>query len=155
MSECGCKKAKSAKGTNTSAVEPSVPSLEPPREFINLNGENTMSESKPTLIPPAEDVSEIDADVGTAEPTLTPGSMASEGGITAWVNDKRISALWSKNDNRNSWVYITSVGWKKLADNSDSAVVALSLVASHAKQTQTSFNYREESDGKIHEMYVW
>jgi hypothetical protein len=47
------------------------------------------------------------------------------------------------------------VGWKKLANNSDSAIVALTVLSASARQTQTQVNYRDEADGMIHEMYVW
>lgn len=113
-----------------------------------------MSEQKPTLIPPAEAASTGAA--GDAEPSLTPATMVNvEGGVTVWVSDKRVTALWGINQNRNSWVYVTGVGWKRLATNSDSAVVALTMLAAHAKQVQTNYSYREESDGLIHETYVW
>jgi hypothetical protein len=63
--------------------------------------------------------------------------------------------LWAINQNRNSWVYITGVGWKRLSDSSDSAVVALTMLSAHAKNGQTPYNYREEADAKIHEIYAW
>jgi hypothetical protein len=73
----------------------------------------------------------------------------------AWLNDKRINATWCINQNRNVYVAVTGVGWKKLANNSDSAIVALNMLGTHARQMNSSVNYREESDGMIHEMYVW
>ena len=33
--------------------------------------------------------------------------------------------------------------------------ITLTMLGANAKQSQTSVNYREESDGMIHEMYVW
>jgi hypothetical protein len=77
------------------------------------------------------------------------------GGVGAWLNNKRVGALWSIAQARNAWVFVTGVGWKKLANNSDSAIVALTQLCSHARLTQTSFNYREEAGGMIHEVYVW
>jgi len=44
---------------------------------------------------------------------------------------------------------------KKLSTASDSGVVALTLLASHAKQLGSIVNYRDEDDGMVHEMYVW
>jgi hypothetical protein len=111
-----------------------------------------MSQAKPTLIPPPS-VS-TGSEAGTSAPSVLPGGVAA-GAVGAWLNDKRVSALWAINQNRNSWVHVPGVGWKKLADNSDSAVVALTLLAAHAKQTQTAYNYREEADGMIRETYVW
>jgi len=74
---------------------------------------------------------------------------------TVWVNGKKINALWSINENRNSWVGVTGVGWVKLANNNDTAIVALTMLGADAKITQGTVNYRQESDGMIHEMYVW
>lgn len=73
----------------------------------------------------------------------------------AMQNDKRIASLWSISENRNSWVNIAGVGWKRLSTSSDSAVVALTIVATAGKQTQTRVDYREEADNLIHELYVW
>jgi hypothetical protein len=72
-----------------------------------------------------------------------------------WQNDKRATALWGTNEPRNSWVLIAGVGWKKLATTTDSAALALTVLAAHGKLTQTRVDYREESDGCIHELYVW
>jgi hypothetical protein len=98
--------------------------------------------------------------VSDAAPTMTPPQQAqggaSTGGIGAWTNNHKVTALWSINQNRNSWIYLENVGWRRLASNSDSAIVALSILAAHAKQTQTPYyNGREEADGMIHECYVW
>jgi hypothetical protein len=91
-----------------------------------------------------------------AEPALPLPAQVGAGAVTGtWQNDKRINALWGINQNRNSWVGVTGIGWRKLANNSDSAIVALTIIAANAKQMQTSVNYREEADGMIHEMYVW
>ena len=91
----------------------------------------------------------------TAPSLEPPAEAAGGGGVTAWNNNKKITALWGINQNRNSWVHVDGVGWKRLADNSDSAVVALTILGAHAKQTGATVNYRDEADGKIHEIYVW
>jgi hypothetical protein len=92
--------------------------------------------------------------MGDAAPSLRPAEGMSAG-ITAWQNNKRITGLWAINQNRNSWVYVDTVGWKKLANNSDSAIVALSMLGAHAREKSSVVNYREENDGMIREMYVW
>lgn len=88
----------------------------------------------------------------TAEP---PVLKAGDEGVTAWVNNQKVNALWCINQNRNSWISIAGVGFKKLANNSDTAVVALSILGASAKQTQGPVNFREEADGMVHELYVW
>jgi hypothetical protein len=94
-----------------------------------------------------------------AAPTAEPpsGSLEAGGavGVTVWVNNQKINALWSIAENRNSWAGVAGVGWRKLANNSDSAIVALTILAANAKQTQGIVNYRQEADNMIHEMYVW
>jgi hypothetical protein len=97
----------------------------------------------PTAMPPA----------GAGDATASTGT----GGIgaTVWVNNRKINALWAINENRNSWVGVAGVGWVKLANNSDTAIVAFTVLGANARQTQGTVNYRQESDGMIHEMYVW
>lgn len=119
-----------------------------------------MSDTKPENLP---DVAQTGSAVAseaaqpTAEPPAGAVAAADAGGIaaTVWVNGKKINALWSINENRNSWVSVAGVGWVKLANNSDSAIVALTMLGAAAKLTQGTVNYRQESDNMIHEMYVW
>jgi hypothetical protein len=94
-----------------------------------------MSDSAPALVPAAEGIA--------------------SGGITAWHNNKRITGLWGINQNRNSWVYIEGLGWRRLAASSDSAIQALTVAAAHAREKNAPVNYREEADGLIHELYVF
>src|SRR5262245_45861058 len=119
--DCSCNQGRSSAVSEQPSIEPP-----PPQES---NGVTDMSEQKPTLIPPSHATSGGSGGsggAGTAAPSLTPGALAgSSGGITVFNSDKRVSGLWSINQNRNSWVYITGIGWKRLANNSDSAVVAL------------------------------
>jgi ABC-type glycerol-3-phosphate transport system substrate-binding protein len=136
-----------------------------------------MTETKPTQLPleeaaimtetaaqpkdlSAEEIAMMtEASFASAEPSAEPPQssqgQADDGGVTAWQNSKKFTALWTINQNRNAWVYVSGIGWKKLADNSDSAKEALNLLASHAKQLARTVNYRDEADGKIHEIYVW
>lgn len=94
--------------------------------------------------------------VDESAPMLRPAAEGiTSGGVTAWQNNKRITGLWTINQNRNSWVHVDGIGWKKLANNSDSAIVALTVLGSHAREKNSPVNYREEADGMIREMYVW
>jgi hypothetical protein len=136
--------------TDTDEMEPSET---PPRAESAME---TTSE-RPTQTPPAN----VESAAGggeAAEPTERPPSEAESEeeayGATTWHNDKKITALWSIDQNRNSWVHVAGLGWKKLADNSDSAVVALTALGTHARRTGTTVNLREE-DGKITQIYVW
>ncbi len=91
---------------------------------------------------------------GQAGPTLPLASVAARG-VSLWQQNKKLSALWSINQDRNSWVGVDGIGWKKLANSNDSSVVALTLLATHAREKDAAVSYREESDGMIYEMYVW
>jgi len=135
-----------------------------------------MANSKPTQMPGQGEESEAAAmgqqsepmELGAAEmattaetssftaPLLEPPIEEEQGfGAGVWVNNKRIDALWTIAENRNSWARVTGVGFKKLANGSDSGVVALTMLAAHARQLNRPVNYREEADKMIHEMYVW
>jgi hypothetical protein len=116
----------------------------------------------PSQLPPA---ASINAEFTTVSQTIMAGASDTAPalpltavtaiGASTWQNNKKFNALWSINQNRNSWVGVEGIGWKKLANNSDSAIVALTMLASHARQKGSIVNYREEADGMIYEMYVW
>ena len=122
-----------------------------------------MADSKPSTVDLSA-TTEADAASAVARPSAEPptsggggayGGAAGAVGATVWVNNKTVNSLRSINENRNSWVGVAGVGWLRLANNSDSAVVALTALCSSARQTQTPVNYRTEADGMVHEIYVW
>ncbi|MCU0571660.1 MAG: hypothetical protein MUC41_01580 [Syntrophobacteraceae bacterium] len=123
------------------SVEGSMPTQTPPAGVVGLLTEG----------PPAPAIA---AGMGDAAPSA-PASAQAVAAVGAWQNNKKITALWSINQNRNSWAGIEGVGWKRLVNNSDSAIVALTMLASHAREKGSIVNYREESDGMIYEMYVF
>lgn len=134
----------------------STPSKMPMQESgTSGSSEMLQSQSSPTELSATEIAMMMTTGTVTAPTLEPPKALAAEKTIAAWLNDKRISALWAINENRNSWVHIGGVGWKKLANNSDSAIVALTYLASHAKQLNCRVDYREEADGMIREIYVW
>ena len=104
-----------------------------------------------------------DTSASAAAPSAVPPvpaageALTGTGGIGAsvWVPGKKINALWTINENRNSWVSVAGTGWVKLANNSDSAIVAFTMLGANAKVTQGSVSYRQEADGMVHEIYVW
>ena len=76
-------------------------------------------------------------------------------GVAAWNNGKKITALWSINQNRNSWVHIDGVGWRRLANNSTAPSWQCRSSEPTLGEKATTVNYRDEADGMIHEIYVW
>lgn len=127
------------------------PTALPPASGIKAGSQ----ESQPTDLPPALAAGGGGEGSSASVPTLDLTGGVGAGEITAWQNNKQINALWAINENRNVWVGVTGVGWKKLANNDDSAIVAFTLLSGSARITQTTVNYRDEADGMIHEMYVW
>lgn len=125
------------------------------------------AESKPQGIPAQEEAAVAVAPASTpsaaalgeapAMPSVPPPSAeeaAGEAFGAAWHNGRKITALWCINRNRSSWVGVPDVGWMRLAYNSDSAVVALTIVAAHAKLTGGNVNLKED-EGQIKEIYAF
>ena len=135
--------------TTSSTTGSGEPTALPPASGLSAGSE----ESHPTELPSA--LSAGTEGASSSVPTLDPTTGVGAGEITAWQNDKRINALWAINENRNVFVGVTGVGWKRLANNNDTAIVAFTLLSGSAKLTQTPVNYRDETDRMIHEMYVW
>ena len=144
----------------------------------------TNSELKPTLTPPDHSLSKIMISGKTtpmdnsasalisnkkatngsgsqhAAPLKTPPSVSKSGEITeasltTWSNAATINALWCINQDKNSWMGDAALGWKKLSYASESGIVALTMLCSHAKQMQSAVYYRTEDDAMVHEIYVW
>ncbi|WP_051304165.1 hypothetical protein [Calidithermus chliarophilus] len=127
--------------------------------------------AKPTLTPPMtsvieqeianaplpiEDITGQQAAAEPMAPTFEPPAARAVEGITGtWISGKKVSMLWANSANRNVWLALTDIGWRKFADNSDSAAMAFTVLAANAKATQGQVSVREEADGKIYEIYVW
>lgn len=140
--------------TTTTNPEESMPTETPPQAESAMTEEE---QDRPTESPPAStDTAQAD-EVEAAQPTEVPPSEADSQeafGASTWHSNKKITALWSIDQNRNSWIHIADVGWKQLADNSDSAVVALTTLGAQAKQTDATVNVYEDG-GKITQIYMW
>ena len=75
-----------------------------------------------------------------------------------WQNGKKITGLWVIDQNRNGWVYVSGLGWRRLAHGSDSEFLAMMTACAHAKADNRNVNFREVGVGgniEIHEIYVW
>lgn len=94
-----------------------------------------------------------------AVPTLDPPSSiseSSEDGFSAgvWHNNKKVNALFSTNQTRNSWMSVVGTGWVKLANTIDSANEALTVFATAAKVKNSPVNYLLDG-GHATQIYVW
>jgi hypothetical protein len=110
------------------------------------------------------EVLEAEADA-QGRPTLDPtiaggaGAAAQAGAVAAvtgtWRTGMTVTALWSINEVRNAWMYVSGLGWRKLYNGRDGAFRALVTLAAHARQTGRPINFREEADGMVYEIYSW
>jgi hypothetical protein len=118
------------------AGEASVPSLVV--ESTDSSSAVSGSEAVPILDPPF-------ASSGATEDSFGAG---------VWNNDKRVNALFSTNETRNSWMNVVGTGWVKLANNIDSANEALTVFATAAKAKNSPVNYLLDG-GQVTQIYVW
>lgn len=140
------------RSSQSSSVGPE-PALEPPADAAVSTAAST---SAPTDLPPDASLTSGAVSTGDTGPSAMPPESGQQAiGASTWLTDKRITALWSINQNRNSWIHVAGVGWRRLATNSDSAIVAMSMISAHARQMQSSVTLRQEADGLIHEIYAW
>jgi hypothetical protein len=103
----------------------------------SITSTTTTAASPPQLIPPEETAAAADT------------------GITAWLSNKKIVGVWSNASNKNSWINVQGTGWRRLHPASENAVVAMTILASHAKADSRTCSVRVESDDHVHEIYVW
>lgn len=117
--------------------------------------------TQPTLTAPAPDTTNGAALAEQDQPKLQPGATGAEaiaalGAVTGtWSTGALIDAMWSANEVRNAWMHVASVGWKKIFNGTDGAFMALTALASQARETGRTVNFRVEADGMVHEIYLW
>jgi len=117
-------------------TQASVPTLSV--ETINSSPAASEMESVPTLNPPFVSNGLPDAGYGAG----------------VWYSDKKINALYTTNETRNSWINVVGTGWVKLANNIDSANEAFTILATSAKDKKSPANYCLEN-GQVTQLYVW
>ncbi len=130
----------------------------PPVELVppsNSCCQNSGILDYPTVEPPAQMISATIENRPTQDPPLQ--LIEKEKAIGAgWQTNKKVLGFWSIcSDQRNTYMYVDGIGWRKFADNSDSAIMAFNIIASHAKVTGKGANFYEGDDGKVNTLYVW
>lgn len=113
--------------------------------------------SAPSLIVESANSSSIvsgNEAVPILDPPAASGAMEDSFGAGVWNNDKRVNALFSTNDARNSWMNVVGTGWVKLANTIDSANEALTVLATTAKVKNSPINYLLDG-GQVTQIYVW
>ena len=93
----------------------------------------------PSDVPPSESAEDIELAAG----------------ITAWHNNKKITAMWCNSAERNAYASVQGLGWRRISNANDSSFVTLVALLSLAEQTDANTKLRIEADGEIHEAYVF
>lgn len=104
---------------------------------------------------PSSDVKEATGVPQLAPPEEVVETAAADEGITAWLTDRKILGLWSNSANKNSWINVQGLGWRRLFTGSETAVTCMTMLAAHARAENRNVNLRLETDNMIHEIYVW
>ena len=136
-----------------------TPTLTPP-EAGTVTDLDVPGTTSPTAVSDEQIAALVAESTPLAGPMARPPSLVAEeaaaGAVTAtWRNNVKIDALWSIDENRNAWVRIAGVGWRKIYNGRDGAFLALTTLASQARQTNRPVNLREEADGMLYEIYLW
>jgi C1A family cysteine protease len=79
---------------------------------------------------------------------------AIEGGDTIWERNKRITGLWTINQNRNAWVYVQGLGWRKISPDNDNIFFDMLAQLIAAKAGNRRVDFRQENR-VIKEIYVF
>jgi hypothetical protein len=151
------KTAPNVRSTVRARLEEAKPNATPPGFEIGDGGLITTGDASPNELSSVELTLVSTGGGAAAAPALAPPSEQEMASVTAstWVNNQHVNALWCNNQNRNSWQGVAGIGWKKFANNSDTASMAFTTLAANARQSQGLVSYREEADGMVHEIYVW
>ena len=110
---------------------PGMPSAEPPAKasaHADCGCGGASVAMAPTGLPAAT--------AGGTAPSAAPGVRGRRrgGGDLAEATLPACAGLWSINEDRNCWIYIDTVGWRKLSTTSESGLVALNMLAANAYQ---------------------
>jgi C1A family cysteine protease len=72
---------------------------------------------------------------------------------TMWLNNKTIVGLWTIDQDRNAWVYVSDIGWRRIAFDNDNIFFDLLAQLSTAKAGHRPVNLFEDQ-GIITQVYV-
>ena len=91
----------------------------------------------PTMAPPQATTTDLPAAVGTP------------------ITGQTVVATYAEQSNRNAWAYLSTAGWKKLSDLTDTGSTTMTLLAAHARATGSAPYVDENPAGTIGTLYVW
>ena len=73
--------------------------------------------------------------------------------LRLWRNNLQVRGLWTNSADRNAWVYLTGVGWRKIAASSDATMLTMLSQLVSAKAAARPVNAFEDA-GVIKQVYV-
>lgn len=93
------------------------------------------------------------ARIGYGECDIENVMFAIEGVEKEWLNNVRVNALWTVNQERNAWVHIQGYGWRRVSSDSDTIVFDMLTQLVAAKTAGRPVNVRQARN-LVKEVYV-
>jgi C1A family cysteine protease len=72
---------------------------------------------------------------------------------TGWIRDTRIIGLWTNNQDRNAWVYVQNLGWRKISSENDNIHIDMLVQLTSAKAAGRRVDLYQENS-VIKQIYV-
>jgi C1A family cysteine protease len=72
---------------------------------------------------------------------------------SGWVNNKKILGLWTIDQDRNAWVYVEALGWRRVSPDNDNIFFDMLAQLIAAKAAQRPVNLYQQQ-GVIKQVYV-
>jgi len=73
---------------------------------------------------------------------------------TGWQSNRRVTGLWTINEDRNAWAYFESLGWRKVSPDNDNIFFDMLTQLIAAKAAARPVNFYEEQS-VIKQIYVF
>src|SRR2546430_1139064 len=73
---------------------------------------------------------------------------------TGWIRGAHIAGLWTIDQDRNAWVYVAAVGWRKLSPDNDNILLDMLSQLAAAKASKRTVDFYQEQ-GVIKQIYVY
>lgn len=72
---------------------------------------------------------------------------------TGWQSNRRVTGLWTINEDRNAWAYFDGLGWRKVSPDNDNIFLDMLAQLTAAKAAARPVNFYE-NNGVIKQLYV-
>ncbi|HAA27705.1 MAG TPA: peptidase [Cyanobacteria bacterium UBA11369] len=117
------------------------------------NSSATQDEIKKALKDTAKDIGESGWDRHSGAGIIR-GKAAFDTLTQIWRNNVKIRGLWAINQDRNAWVYVNGLGWRKISPANDNIFFNMLVQLAAAKAGDRSVNFLEQL-GVVKQIYVW